>query len=227
MIHWSTIDPADAVDLNLSERLDIVAPLNEDGERCPWPWGPQQLVGVPMGQYHCPRCGAMVMAGVAHIDYRERPHDEHDGTDPGCPECAAEAGWIDPGTWPYAATTPEAVAHVAAVFRAVLTDRSPSFARSLALLAVETLVGEKWITAKPVDVQEEWAVSYTVTDPDGARPLVKDADRSESDHGTFETRAEAERHMAAWASHYAASLAYRDIRYHRRTSWTGPWAAAE
>ena len=59
MIHWSTIDPADAVDLNLSERLDIVAPLNEDGERCPWPWGPQQLVGVPMGQYHCPRCASV------------------------------------------------------------------------------------------------------------------------------------------------------------------------
>lgn len=55
--------------LDLSTRLDITAPLNELGERCPWPWEPQQLVGVPMGQYHCGYCGAMVIAGVPHLDY--------------------------------------------------------------------------------------------------------------------------------------------------------------
>lgn len=70
---WTDITPAEAAaqKLNLTVRLDIDAPLNEEGERCPWPWEPQQLVGVPMGQYHCPYCGAMVLAGVPHLDYRE------------------------------------------------------------------------------------------------------------------------------------------------------------
>ncbi|OPZ36147.1 MAG: hypothetical protein BWY99_02080 [Synergistetes bacterium ADurb.BinA166] len=27
---------------------------------------PEALVGVPVGQYHCPDCGAMVLAGVLH-----------------------------------------------------------------------------------------------------------------------------------------------------------------
>lgn len=68
---WEDIDPADATDLNLHVRADITAPLNETGERCPWPWEPQQLVGAAMGQYHCPYCGAMVLAGIAHLDYAE------------------------------------------------------------------------------------------------------------------------------------------------------------
>lgn len=71
MSHWTDFSPEEARDLDLSKRLDIVAPLNEEGERCPWPWEPQQLVGVPMGQYHCLYCGAMVIAGVPHLDYRE------------------------------------------------------------------------------------------------------------------------------------------------------------
>jgi len=70
-MHWYDIDPKDARDIDLSKRLDIDAPLNEDGERCPWPWDPQQRRGAPMGQYHCPYCGAMVMAGMRHPDYRE------------------------------------------------------------------------------------------------------------------------------------------------------------
>jgi hypothetical protein len=70
---WRDIAPADAVDLDLETDLSIDAPLNESGERCPWPWEPQQLVGVPMGQYHCGFCGAMVVAGVPHPDYREEP----------------------------------------------------------------------------------------------------------------------------------------------------------
>lgn len=69
MIHWHDIDPADAVSLNLRERLDIDAPHNELGERCPWPWDPQQLKGVPLGQYRCPYCGAMLIAGMQHPDY--------------------------------------------------------------------------------------------------------------------------------------------------------------
>lgn len=69
MTSWRDIEPADAVGIDLSERLDIEAPLNENGERCPWPWEPQQLVGAPMGQYHCSYCGAMCVAGCSHIDY--------------------------------------------------------------------------------------------------------------------------------------------------------------
>lgn len=71
MIRWQDIEPKDAVDLDLEQRLDITAPLNEAGERCPWPWDPQQLKGAPIGQYHCKYCGAMVLAGVEHLDYRD------------------------------------------------------------------------------------------------------------------------------------------------------------
>ncbi|MFE3583726.1 hypothetical protein [Streptomyces vinaceus] len=68
---WTEISPeqAAAEKLNLVRDLHITAPRNEMGERCPWPWEPQQLVGAPIGQYHCPHCGAMVLAGVPHIDY--------------------------------------------------------------------------------------------------------------------------------------------------------------
>lgn len=73
MVHWSDIEPSEAASLDLSVRLDIEAPLTMDGERCPWPWEPQQLVGVPLGMYHCGYCGEMVVAGVPHPDYREDP----------------------------------------------------------------------------------------------------------------------------------------------------------
>lgn len=69
MIRWQDLEPAEVKDIDLTVRLDITAPLNELGERCPWPWDPQQLVGVPMGQFHCDYCGAMVLAGVEHLDY--------------------------------------------------------------------------------------------------------------------------------------------------------------
>lgn len=68
---WFDIPPSEAVNINLSTDLTITAPLNQAGERCPWPWEPQQLVGVPLGQYHCQFCGAMVVAGVRHVDYRD------------------------------------------------------------------------------------------------------------------------------------------------------------
>lgn len=70
---WQDIDPADAQEIDLRKRDDITAPLNELGERCPWPWDPQQLRNAPIGQYHCPHCGAMVMAGIEHIDYAYVP----------------------------------------------------------------------------------------------------------------------------------------------------------
>lgn len=68
--NWHDIPPADAVDITLP-RDDITGPVNEQGEPCPWPWDPQQLVGAPLGQYHCPYCGAMVLAGIPHLDYAE------------------------------------------------------------------------------------------------------------------------------------------------------------
>lgn len=73
---WHEIEPNDAREIDLGKRLDIAAPHNENGERCPWPWEPQQLVGVAMGQYHCGYCGAMVMAGQPHLDYGSREEQE-------------------------------------------------------------------------------------------------------------------------------------------------------
>lgn len=29
---------------------------------------PEKLLGAPMGQYHCPDCGAMLLAGLPHFD---------------------------------------------------------------------------------------------------------------------------------------------------------------
>lgn len=76
MTSWRDIDPKDAASIDLSKRLDIEAPLNEEGERCPWPWEPQQLTHAPIGMYHCPYCGAMCVAGVPHVDYSGADLDE-------------------------------------------------------------------------------------------------------------------------------------------------------
>lgn len=73
---WTDIEPVDATELDLSTDLTITAPLNENGDRCPWPWEPQQLAGAPLGQYHCDYCGAMVMAGIPHIDYAPADTEE-------------------------------------------------------------------------------------------------------------------------------------------------------
>ena len=72
--HWSTICPQNAVDIILP-REDITGPVNEQGEACPWPWQPQQLVGAAMGQYHCAYCGAMSIAGLPHPDYANEEAD--------------------------------------------------------------------------------------------------------------------------------------------------------
>ncbi len=69
-MHWTEIESKDAVNITLPQ-VGIEGPLNEEGQPCPWPWEPQQMVGAPIGQYHCRYCGAMVMAGMAHIDYGE------------------------------------------------------------------------------------------------------------------------------------------------------------
>ncbi len=78
MRRWQDIAPKDAVDIDLSRDLSITAPLNEVGEPCPWPWEPQQLVGAPLGQYRCPYCVAMVVAGMEHLDYSDLFGDEEE-----------------------------------------------------------------------------------------------------------------------------------------------------
>jgi hypothetical protein len=74
---WQDIDPGNANGIDLRTRDDITAPLNERGERCPWPWEPQQNGDDPIGPYHCPHCGAMVVTGVEHIDYAYVPVDRY------------------------------------------------------------------------------------------------------------------------------------------------------
>lgn len=81
-IKWQDIAPVDAVNIKLPftkpDGTVIEGPVAdgyEDTPRCPWPWDPQQLVDAPLGQYHCPYCGSMVMAGMEHIDYEETECD--------------------------------------------------------------------------------------------------------------------------------------------------------
>jgi hypothetical protein len=69
VVSWDSISPGEAAGINLKDRPDISAPRNEKGERCPWPWDPQRRAGVPMGQYRCRYCGALVTAGQPHFDY--------------------------------------------------------------------------------------------------------------------------------------------------------------
>lgn len=43
---------------------------------------PEKLLGYPIGQYHCPDCGAMLMAGCPHpkvcAPCRDRKHPDFD-----------------------------------------------------------------------------------------------------------------------------------------------------
>lgn len=76
---WRDIKPVEAAGISLPHE-GIEGPMNEMGERCPWPWDPQQLVGVPMGQYHCPYCGGIQVAGTPHMDWTEEEIAEMGGT---------------------------------------------------------------------------------------------------------------------------------------------------
>lgn len=77
MQDWSEVTPTEAATRYPEGAIgQVTLPYNELGEECPWPWDPQQLVGRPLGQYHCPYCGAMVMAGIPHLDYAEEVGDE-------------------------------------------------------------------------------------------------------------------------------------------------------
>jgi hypothetical protein len=71
-LRWQDIAPTDAVDIDLTKRLDITAPRNENGQRCPWQWEPQQLAGAPLGHNRSPYCDAMCVAGMQHLDHTDR-----------------------------------------------------------------------------------------------------------------------------------------------------------
>jgi hypothetical protein len=44
-------------------------PTNSMNEPCPFPLDPLLMRGQPIGMYHCPYCGDMVIAGVPHGDW--------------------------------------------------------------------------------------------------------------------------------------------------------------
>ena len=71
IVSWTEFTPKEAAEHGLVcvEGSPVQGPFNSEGEECPWPWEPQQLGGAPMGQYHCPYCGGMEMAGVEHADW--------------------------------------------------------------------------------------------------------------------------------------------------------------
>lgn len=33
------------------------------------PYDPREMLGLPIGMFHCPECGEMVLAGLEHPDY--------------------------------------------------------------------------------------------------------------------------------------------------------------
>lgn len=78
---WTDFTPAEAaeLELDLMVRTDIIAPRNELDEPCPWPWDPEQLKSQPIGQYHCPYCGGMQVAGIRHLDHTGAPDGPEDG----------------------------------------------------------------------------------------------------------------------------------------------------
>lgn len=71
---WHEFEPRDMVNTVLPHP-DIQGPYTSEGQECPWPWDPPQLLGAPIGQYHCPYCGEMCIAGFDHTDYG--PRDEN------------------------------------------------------------------------------------------------------------------------------------------------------
>lgn len=73
-------------------RLPYADPgIDGPGVPCRFPLDPLILSGQPIGQYHCPYCGSMVLAGVPHLDYDMGRIDvEVDITPPPAP------AWTDP-----------------------------------------------------------------------------------------------------------------------------------
>ena len=89
-LHFYEIDPKDATAISLPEP-GVRGPRNELDELCPWPWDPIQLKGAPLGQYHCPYCLGMCMAGMDHLD--------HTGMDAEIARFAMRERGIPPRNW--------------------------------------------------------------------------------------------------------------------------------
>ncbi len=51
----------------MSLTADVEIGLVTDGILWECPEDPKALVGQPIGMYHCPWCGCMQLAGLAHI----------------------------------------------------------------------------------------------------------------------------------------------------------------
>jgi len=71
---WATLAYTDD-DGELGYRMPISDVLSEENgveTACPWPFDPilPHMMSAPLGQYHCPYCGSMVLAGVPHGDYK-------------------------------------------------------------------------------------------------------------------------------------------------------------
>lgn len=47
--------------------------------RLPCPEDPRELLGQPIGQYHCPVCGEMQIAGIEHLPPDEDYEDAYGG----------------------------------------------------------------------------------------------------------------------------------------------------
>lgn len=58
--------------INLMGDEEIEALIDED--RCPYE--PEWLLGTPMGMFHCPVCGDMVLAGMPHPKRETAPRRE-------------------------------------------------------------------------------------------------------------------------------------------------------
>lgn len=67
--------------------------IDGPGVPCRFPLDPLILWGQPIGQYHCPHCGSMVLAGIPHLDY---PATEADWAAELAAIPAAIPAWTDP-----------------------------------------------------------------------------------------------------------------------------------
>lgn len=69
-LKWTLIEPENAVGLDLRTDKDILGPLNDKGEVCPWPWETQQAKFSPAGTHTCSYCGQQSTPGLEHPDFR-------------------------------------------------------------------------------------------------------------------------------------------------------------
>lgn len=74
-------------------------------KRLPCPEDPLLLAGQPIGMYHCPECGMMVVAALPHLSPNAPPPDEQDPCYP-LDHYEDEYGWPWPPGYVETALTP-------------------------------------------------------------------------------------------------------------------------